>query len=183
MSSRARDLEKSIVYNSPLGPLLLTADDVAVTRLTFLFDKDGDKPLEEDALVDTDCKHSKSAPLQACVRWLDAYFKSEGEKFDVPRPKIRFKKLSPFFKKVWGALIDTKLGETVTYGELAKRAGNPRAARAVGQAVRSHQLAIIVPCHRVVHTGAKKGVGNYSGGCGPKTKEWLLEHETKKKSS
>ena len=76
------------------------------------------------------------------------------------------------------------MGETVTYGKLAELAGHPGAARAVGQAMRSNPLPLLVPCHRVVKknrttNGAKVNVdvGNYSGGDGPDTKQWLLEHE------
>ena len=172
--------EKSVLYNSPLGPLMLTANESAITRIEFLFDKCGDKTSEIEH-VGKDLKNCP--PLQACIRWMDAYFKAENSKMDVPRPKIRFLKPSPFFEKVWDALLKTELGETVTYGELAKRVGKPKAARAVGQAVRSHQLPILVPCHRVVNTEVRKGAGNYSGGRGPETKVWLLEHEARKKSS
>ena len=83
--------------------------------------------------------------------------------------------LESFYKKVWQALLSVKYGETVTYGELATMTGSPGAARAVGQAVHQHHLPLLVPCHRVVYRGG--GVGNYSGGDGKETKQWLLQHE------
>ena len=76
---------------------------------------------------------------------------------------------------MWSTLASTGVGERLSYGELAKLSGNPKAARAVGQAVKKHSLPILVPCHRVVKSGGE--VGNYSGGEGSNTKEWLLKHE------
>lgn len=85
---------------------------------------------------------------------------------------------------MWDTLMSTNIGDTLSYKELARLSGNPRAARAVGQAVKKHSIPILVPCHRVVKSGrgaSGKGrdVGNYSGGCGASTKAWLLEHEKK----
>ena len=87
-----------------------------------------------------------------------------------------------FFHSVWDTLSNTSIGETVSYKELAKLSGSPKAARAVGQAVKNHCIPILVPCHRVVKSrGERKKVcvGEYSGGDGISTKEWLLEHEKK----
>lgn len=81
-----------------------------------------------------------------------------------------------FYLKVWNALLSVSYGSTVSYGELAAMAGSPGAARAVGQAVHQHNFPLLVPCHRVVYKGG--GIGNYSGGDGTSTKEWLLKHET-----
>ena len=83
---------------------------------------------------------------------------------------------------MWSVLSNTGVGETLSYKELAKLSGSPRAARAVGQAVKSHCIPILVPCHRVVKSGRERGrgkAGNYSGGDGTATKMWLLEHEKK----
>ena len=79
---------------------------------------------------------------------------------------------------MWTILASTGIGERLSYGELAKMAGNPKAARAVGQAMKRHSLPILVPCHRVVKSRGRE-IGNYSGGEGTATKEWLLEHERK----
>lgn len=88
-----------------------------------------------------------------------------------------------FFHNVWSTLASTGVGETVSYKELARLSGKPNAARAAGQAVKKHCLPILIPCHRVVKSGrGPKGcvnTGDYSGGEGPATKEWLLEHEKK----
>lgn len=68
----------------------------------------------------------------------------------------------------------------MTYGQLANLAGNPSAARAVGQAMCKHSIPLLIPCHRVIK-GGSGGIGNYSGGEGPATKQWLLEHEREMK--
>lgn len=90
---------------------------------------------------------------------------------DVP---VALSGLSPFRRRVLERLREVPPGETVTYGELAERAGSPGAARAVGGAVRANPVPIVVPCHRVV---AADGLGGYSGGRGPSTKRRLLEIE------
>ncbi len=98
---------------------------------------------------------------------------------------LNFFAVGPFFHSVWEALLSSGIGETLTYKELAGRSGKPKAARAVGTAVRSHHLPILVPCHRVVKTSGQHAtskrvpyeIGQYSGGEGPETKQWLLAHE------
>lgn len=167
----------SYLYSSPLGDLLLETDQEAIVRVEFLFDKNGAKEVDEECKGKMVKDYKDCKPLELCVQWLDAYFEQGGKELP-PLPPVRFTSPSLFFEKVWRIMMATKVGETVTYGELAAKAGKPMAARAVGQAVRSHHLPILVPCHRVLHAGGRKrGVGNYSGGHGPDTKKWLLEHE------
>lgn len=79
----------------------------------------------------------------------------------------------PFWQAAWKVMREVRPGETITYAELAARAGNPRAVRAAGSACAQNRIAPIVPCHRVVRTGA--GLGGYYYGLS--TKEWLLAHE------
>lgn len=93
-------------------------------------------------------------------------------------PCAIFSSSGTFFHSVWSALCCTDVGETLSYGQLANLAGNPAAARAVGQAMRKHSIPLLIPCHRVVKCGGG-GIGNYSGGEGSSTKQWLLEHEKK----
>lgn len=79
-----------------------------------------------------------------------------------------------FTIQVWKRLCTINSGETVTYAELADLSGNAKASRAVGQAMRTNPVVLMVPCHRVIPKGY--GVGNYA--CGrPKIKEWLIQHE------
>ena len=79
----------------------------------------------------------------------------------------------PFWQATWKVMREVPPGEVITYAELAARAGNPRAVRAAGSACAQNRIAPIVPCHRIVRTGA--GLGGYYYGLG--TKEWLLAHE------
>jgi methylated-DNA-[protein]-cysteine S-methyltransferase len=74
---------------------------------------------------------------------------------------------------VWGALLDIPYGETISYGELARRIGNPRAVRAVGRANGANPIAVIVPCHRVI--GANGTLTGYGGGLDRKAKLLALE--------
>ncbi len=85
---------------------------------------------------------------------------------------------TPFQRNVWTQLCEIPYGETISYGELAQRVGNPNASRAVGLANGRNPIAIIVPCHRVI--GANGSLIGYGGGLERKT--WLLEHEVKNRS-
>ena len=82
---------------------------------------------------------------------------------------------TPFQKKVWRAVCKIPSGQTCTYGEIAKAIGHPRAARAVGSALKRNPLLVVIPCHRVVP--ASGGIGNYVGGRA--RKKWLLSEERK----
>jgi methylated-DNA-[protein]-cysteine S-methyltransferase len=79
---------------------------------------------------------------------------------------------------VWSRLREIPYGETISYGELARRVGNSRASRAVGLANGRNPVALIVPCHRVI--GADGSLTGYGGGLERKT--WLLDHERKHRS-
>lgn len=85
----------------------------------------------------------------------------------------------PFRQAVWNVMRDVEPGTTITYGELAARAGSPLAARAAGSACADNLIAPIVPCHRIVRGGELRGrrsLGGYYYGLS--TKEWLLAHES-----
>ncbi len=83
-------------------------------------------------------------------------------------------KFTPFQKKVYEELVKIPAGQVITYQELAKKAGNPKAARAVGHAMATNPFVIIIPCHRVINASGE--IGNYSDG-GPSRKEKLLISE------
>jgi methylated-DNA-[protein]-cysteine S-methyltransferase len=108
-------------------------------------------------------------PFREVVRQLQAYFDGELRRFDVPL----MVQGTDFQQRVWAALQALRFGERVSYGELARRIGNPGASRAVGLANGRNRIGIIIPCHRVIAAGGK--LGGYGGGLG--RKEWLLEHE------
>ena len=112
---------------------------------------------------------STSKVIEAASDWLDAYF--EGSK-EPPDFDLLFLG-TDFQKRVWQLLLEIPYGETITYGELAQKAGTPKAARAVGVAVGENPFSIIVPCHRVV--GNDKLLTGYGGGFD--VKKYLLAHE------
>ena len=100
-------------------------------------------------------------------RELEQYFRAQRTRFDLP---LVFTTGTAFQKRVWSLLTQIPFGSTVTYGELASRLHNPRAARACGSAVGKNPLLLFVPCHRVV---AKNGLGGFSAG-GEANKRRLL---------
>ncbi len=105
-------------------------------------------------------------------RQLDEYFEGRRRRFDV---RIDWTLVRGFRLDVLRVLSRVPFGEVVTYAELAARAGRPTAVRAVGSAMATNPLPIVVPCHRVVRTGG--GLGGYRGAGGLDTKRWLLAHE------
>jgi methylated-DNA-[protein]-cysteine S-methyltransferase len=149
------------VVEAPIGGLLLLSDGASLTGL-YLESQDGRH--EPDGLWVRD-----DSSLKPAVEQLAAYFAGELQRFDVP--------LAPrgteFQCRVWDALRALPFGTTVSYAEVARRIGMPRAARAVGLAVGRNPISIIVPCHRVV--GSDGGLTGYAGGLD--RKRWLLDHE------
>ena len=136
--------------DSPIGPLTLTGDGEALTTLHMELHRGrpGAAPRarrDDDAFGDA-------------REQLDAYFAGELREFDVPLAPTG----SPWQMRVWDALREIPYGETVSYGEIARRVGAPDAPRAVGTANGSNPIAIIVPCHRVI--GANGKLTGYGGG-------------------
>ena len=106
--------------------------------------------------------------LKEAAAQLEEYFAGERRDFDVPMELDG----TPFQREVWAELSRIPYGETISYGELARRVGRPSAPRAVGQANGRNPIPIIVPCHRVL---ASNGIGGYGGGL--KVKRALLAVE------
>jgi methylated-DNA-[protein]-cysteine S-methyltransferase len=109
-------------------------------------------------------------PILACVRYLDAYSKREKSLL----PPIDISSFSDNEKRIYETLLNTHAGETIAYGELALRAGFPRAARFAGQCMRKNSYPLIIPCHRVIP--ASGGICNYTPG--PHIKRYLLDFES-----
>ena len=106
----------------------------------------------------------------AVRKTVEAYFEGDTGGIDDLATETRG---TPFQQRVWRALRDIPSGTTTSYGELAKRIGEPTASRAVGLANGSNPVAIVIPCHRVI--GADGSLTGYGGGL--ERKRWLLEHE------
>ena len=146
---------------SPLGPLLLVSNNAGLCEIQFMNGRHA-------AHVKPEWKKNPAA-LKEPVRQLRAYFAGELQDFDLP--------LAPqgteFQQNVWAELCKIPYGETISYGELARRIGNPNASRAVGLANGSNPIPVIIPCHRVI--GANGKLTGYGGGLHIKEKLLALE--------
>jgi methylated-DNA-[protein]-cysteine S-methyltransferase len=141
---------------SPLGQLLLTSDGQFLTGVHM------------DGQPGQDFVSDKKV-LALAVAQLKAYLAGELKRFDLP---IR-QEGTAFQQRVWGELCHIPYGAKVSYQQVAERLRKPTAARAVGSANGRNQVAIVVPCHRVIAAGGK--LGGYGGGLW--RKEWLLALE------
>ena len=146
---------------SPLGPLLLAADSTGLRNIEFV---NGRRPARPHPAW-----HEDPELLQEPVRQLRAYFAGELEMFDLPLAPAGTK----FQLAVWNRLCEIPYGETICYGELARRIGNPKASRAVGLANGSNPIPIVIPCHRVIGSNGK--LTGYGGGLPIKEKLLALE--------
>lgn len=147
---------------SPLGPLLLAANDHGLRFLSFAASK-------RAILLQPDWTQDKK-PFRETILQLQAYFHGELREFDLPLALEG----SIFQLRVWQSLRAIPFGKTVSYGELAERIGQPKAARAVGLANGLNPIPIIVPCHRVI--GSNGNLTGYGGGVSIKKK--LLSFES-----
>jgi methylated-DNA-[protein]-cysteine S-methyltransferase len=139
-------------YDSPIDPLLLVSNGTALTGLFMVEHKHGPE-IRHGWLQNDDV-----APFPEVKRQLAGYFDGTLQEFDVPLKPDG----TPFQKCVWSELRKIPFGVTISYGELARRIGNPSASRAVGLANGKNPISIIVPCHRVI--GANGKLTGYGGG-------------------
>jgi methylated-DNA-[protein]-cysteine S-methyltransferase len=162
---RTDQLRSHTVIDSPVGPLTLVAADGTLVRLSMSERRHAPAPEWFGEPVAED----DSEPLAEAARQLRGYFAGQRTGFDLPLALDG----SAFQRRVWAALRDIPYGETVSYGQLADRIGQPTASRAVGLANGRNPIGIIVPCHRVV--GADGSLTGYGGGI--ERKRYLLAHE------
>ncbi len=159
---------------SPLGVLRGAATGRGVALLALPRGRDDDAHVAS-ALTRLAAGGPTRTGTHALAEQLVAYFAGTLRSFDVP---LDLALVAPGTERVLRALCDVPFGELVTYGELARRAGMPGAARAVGRAVGSNPVPIVVPCHRVVAAGAR--LGGFSGGLAHKRALLALEgHEVR----
>ena len=144
---------------TPVGTIRLVAGDSGLVALSW----------SEDGSVE---QGSSDPQLLLAREELTQYFSGQLRNFTV---RVDFSRWPGFTERVFVALRAVPYGETITYGELARRAGQPAAARAVGRIMASNPLPIILPCHRVI--AANGAMTGYSGGAGIATKVFLLNHE------
>ena len=147
-------------YLSPLGRMLLAADDMGLVGAWFEGQKYvGEFPGHRDFVFE----EKENCILKDALRWLDIYF--SGQKPDF-LPKLHLIG-TDFQREVWDILLEIPYGQTVTYGEIARKIADKRglktmSAQAVGGAVGHNRVSVIVPCHRVI--GSDGSLTGYAGG-------------------
>lgn len=162
---------------SPVGDLTVVADADAIVAIRWDVDSDDRHPDARNpvdaALAATgdvvEVSPGEHAVLDRAINQLGEYFAGARTDFDLPLAPIG----TPFQLDAWRELTRIPFGETITYGEQAKRLGDPNKSRAVGAANGRNPIPIVVPCHRVV--GANGHLTGFAGGI--ENKAWLLDHE------
>ncbi|XP_064287673.1 methylated-DNA--protein-cysteine methyltransferase isoform X2 [Passer domesticus] len=170
--------QKQVVLLSPLGRIEISGCETGVHEIKLPKTSLLPSGRAEPSVACEVCEGAEEMPepLQQCTAWLRAYFCEPATTGSLPLPAFHHPLLQrdSFTRQVlWTLLRDVKFGEAVSYKQLADLAGNSRAARAVGAAMRSNPIPIIIPCHRVIRSSGDSG--NYGGG--QLMKEWLLSHE------
>jgi len=162
---------QKILYQSPIGPLTIIANDTAITGVHF-----GQFPSQEGVPNPYFVRESggvvnnpDNSLISETILQLTQYFSNQRKKFDLP--------LDPngtdFQKKVWSNLLKTPYGETRTYRQIAEMSDCPKGFRAVGLANNRNPIVIIIPCHRVI--GSDGSLTGFGGGI--ENKEFLLKLE------
>lgn len=168
IEERGRRVQYINHYSSPIGGILLAADETGLTGLWF----EGAKYYA--AGLGAEYEEKTTPVLERTKEWLTVYFSGREPDF---LPPIHAKG-TPFQLEVWKILGKIPYGKTVTYGQIAEEAarqkGTPKmSARAVGSAVGHNKISIIIPCHRVI--GANGNLTGYAGGVDKKVKLLALE--------
>ena len=158
------------VEPSPLGDLVLAATGRGLIRVAYGGNESLERVLEELTLKVSPRVLEAPGRLDDVRRELDEYFAGERTRFDVP---VDWRLAHGFGRKVLRAAARIPYGKTLTYKEVAAKAGSPRGSRAAGNALGANRMPIVIPCHRVLHSGG--GLGGYTGGL--EKKEHLLRLE------
>ncbi len=151
----------STYYHSPVGILKISGTEGYISEVSF-----------HDSTQNPSVKNKQVPPmLIQCAEQLIQYFNGERRQFDLPLSQPG----TSFQQEVWNELVLIPFGKTISYLELAIRTGDTKATRAVANANGKNNIAVIVPCHRVI--GASGNLVGYAGGLW--RKKWLLEMEAK----
>ena len=146
---------------TPVGRLRLAGDESGLRSISFQNRFSPAAPAESPLPTE--------APFREAIAQLEAYFAGALRRFDLPLAPEG----TPFQREVWSALTAIPYGETVSYGELARRLGRPAASRAVGAANGQNPIPIVIPCHRVI--GADGSLTGFGGGLAIKRRLLDLE--------
>lgn len=160
---------KASWLDTPLGPMLAIADEKALYLLEFVERRGLEREIErlraKKAIIIPGC----TEPITLVESELQAYFAGKLKTFTTPLYLIG----NPFQKSVWNELIKIPYGQTKSYADQAAAIGKPSAFRAVANANGANQIAILIPCHRIINSDGR--LGGYGGGIA--RKKWLLNHE------
>lgn len=155
--------------DSPIGTLLVATTGKGLVRISFHSEAE-DLVLDELARRVSPRVVKAPGKIAPVARELDEYFAGRRRKFDV---RVDWALVGPYARKILKATAAIPFGKVSTYREVARKAGNPAASRAAGNALGSNPIPVVVPCHRVLRTNG--GLGGYAGGL--ETKELLLRLE------
>lgn len=159
-----------MVPHTSVGPLFAAVSERGLIAVDFA--------LSERAFVEHVRAKTKAEVIRskrhaaAALSQIQEYLAGRRTRFDLP---IDYSTMSDFQRKVLKAALRVPRGQVLTYGDIARQIGRPKAARAVGQALGHNPVPIVIPCHRVL--GSDGSLHGYSGGGGIKTKAWLLQLE------
>ena len=155
---------------TPLGPVHLAFSATGLKMLAFAGDNVPSPDASSKVSPEAEFKGETLKKWRQVVKALEDYFGGKPASFkDLPLDLEG----SPFHLRVWQELMKIPPGETISYQEMARRVGSPKASRAVGQACGANPVAVIVPCHRVIASNGS--LGGFSSGL--ERKRWLLSHE------
>ena len=148
------------IYHSPIGVIKIVASEFCIEELVFV-----------EAAKVSSIALSENSPtvIQQCIDELLEYFAGNRRNFSVAINQEG----TEFQQRVWKELYEVPFGKNLSYGELAKKMGDPTAVRAAAAANGKNKIAVIVPCHRIV--GADRSLVGYAWG--KARKKWLLQHE------
>jgi len=161
-------------FPSPVGTLIISSTDTLITGITLVRD---------EKKIYTENRYPAIPLLGQAISQLSEYFSGTRQLFELPldftqtwlpQNSSRGNRPSAFRQSVWHALCAIPYGETRTYRDIAREAGNTAAVRAVGGANHANPFIIVVPCHRVIRSDGS--IGGYGGG--PDVKEYLIRFET-----
>jgi methylated-DNA-[protein]-cysteine S-methyltransferase len=169
-TQKPMEIYYDVLKRSPVGPLYLAVSPHGLVAIDFSRTEEAFLAKIRGRLGVTPVR--SAAHLADYVRQIREYLAADRTKFDLP---IDLSALTTFQRKVLLTVAEVPRGEFTTYAELAKRIGQPKAARAVGQALGSNPMPLVLPCHRVLASDGS--MGGYSGRGGVKTKEKLLRLE------
>lgn len=160
----------SSLIETKLGPMMAIANDAGLYILEFV-DNPGLARKVERLKIKTKAAiiPGVTDPIKSIKLELESYFEGKLKEFNTPLNILG----SPFQKLVWAKLLNITYGNTRSYMEQAVSIGKNKAYRAVANANGANQLAIIIPCHRIINSNGN--IGGYGGGI--KRKKWLIEHE------